>query len=124
MTRLLTDLLPARPGRNGRLVERALKQIEQSAPTGARSARRFKFSRRSSGVLMHLTSLPGRHGSGDLGPQAYAFGDFLAAAGQRWWQMLPVGPPGILGNSPYSSYSAFAGSPWLVSLELLALDSL
>ncbi len=74
------------------------------------------LSNRSSGVLLHLTSLPGPHGSGDLGPAAYRFVDFLAAAGQRWWQMLPVSPAGG-GNSPYQSPSAMAGSPILVSLE-------
>ncbi|HEX8521821.1 MAG TPA: 4-alpha-glucanotransferase [Tepidisphaeraceae bacterium] len=90
----------------------------------ARVERRFTFSRRASGVLMHLTSLPGPHGSGDLGSGAYAFANFLHDAGQRWWQMLPVSPPSAPGYSPYSSYSAFAGSPWFVSLELLAKDLL
>jgi 4-alpha-glucanotransferase len=78
---------------------------------------------RSSGVLLHPTSLPGRFGSGDLGGEAAAFADFLAAAGQRWWQMLPVGPPGY-GDSPYSAESAFAGSPLLVDLEALAAEGL
>ncbi|MEP7125182.1 MAG: 4-alpha-glucanotransferase [Byssovorax sp.] len=73
---------------------------------------------RSSGVLLHPTSLPGPFGSGDLGREASAFVDFLAAAEQRWWQMLPVGPPGY-GDSPYSAASAFAGSPWLIDLEAL-----
>jgi len=59
---------------------------------------------RSSGLLLHATSLPG----GRLGPEAYRFVDFLAAAGQRWWQLLPVGPPGP-GRSPYAALSAFAG---------------
>jgi 4-alpha-glucanotransferase len=77
------------------------------------------LSRRSSGVLLHLTSLPGPHGSGDLGPEAFRFVDFLAAAGQRWWQMLPVGPIGG-GNSPYQSPSSLAGNPLLISLEELA----
>lgn len=77
------------------------------------------LDRRTSGVLLHPTSLPGPHGNGDLGPAAFAFADWLAAAGQTWWQMLPVGPPGF-GGSPYDSPSAFAGSPWLVSLERLA----
>ena len=67
---------------------------------------------------MHVTSLPGRHGSGDLGPEALRFVDFLADAGQTWWQMLPVGPPGDPpGNSPYSSTSSAAGSPYLVSID-------
>lgn len=77
------------------------------------------FAERSSGALLHVTSLPGPHGGGDLGPAAHQFAEFLARAGQRYWQMLPVVPPGG-GNSPYDSPSAFAGSPWLVSLELLA----
>src|SRR5688572_23453880 len=76
------------------------------------------FSRRSSGLLMHVTSLPGRHGSGDVGREALRFVDFLAAAGQTWWQVLPVGPPGDPpGNSPYSSTSSAAGSPYLVSID-------
>lgn len=81
--------------------------------------------RRTSGILLHPTSLPGRHGSGDLGPAAHQFVDFLAAAEQKWWQMLPVGPPGAApGFSPYSSYSAFAGSPQLISLDQLVHDQL
>ncbi|MCG3125921.1 MAG: 4-alpha-glucanotransferase [Phycisphaerae bacterium] len=72
---------------------------------------------RTSGVLLHLTSLPGAWG-GDAGPQAHALAARLARAGQSWWQMLPISPPGP-GMSPYASSSSFAGSPWLVSLELL-----
>ena len=97
---------------------------ERASRRLSRPKRQFTFSRRASGVLMHLTSLPGPHGSGDLGPAAFRFADFLAAAGQRWWQMLPVGPPDVVGNSPYSASSAFAGSPWLVSLERLAEEGL
>ncbi len=78
---------------------------------------------RRSGILLHPTSLPGPHGSGDLGPAARAFIDALAAAGQAWWQMLPIGPTGA-GNSPYSATSAFAGNPLLVSLEDLAAEGL
>jgi 4-alpha-glucanotransferase len=78
---------------------------------------------RASGVLLHPTSLPGPHGSGDIGPAARLFVDALAAAGQRWWQMLPVCPPGH-GDSPYASSSAFAGSPLLVSLDDLAAEGL
>lgn len=74
------------------------------------------FDERSSGILLHPTSLPGPYGVGDLGPAAFEFADFLKAAGQRWWQMLPVGPPGA-GNSPYDSSSAFAGSPLLIGLD-------
>ncbi len=76
------------------------------------------FDERSSGILLHPTSLPGPYGIGDLGPSAYAFVDFLEAAGQRWWQMLPVCPPGG-GFSPYDSPSAFAGNPLLISLDSL-----
>jgi 4-alpha-glucanotransferase len=74
---------------------------------------------RASGILLHPTSLPGPYGCGDLGPQAHTFAERLATASQRWWQMLPVGPLGY-GNSPYSAHSAFAGSPLLVSPDLLA----
>src|ERR1700761_7282407 len=74
---------------------------------------------RSSGLLLHVTSLPSYGGVGDLGPAAYAFADFLAAAKQRFWQVLPLGPTGY-GNSPYAALSAFAGNPLLISLELLA----
>jgi 4-alpha-glucanotransferase len=78
------------------------------------------FRSRSSGLLLHLTSLPGRHGSGDLSETAFEFVNFLSSAGQSWWQMLPVGPPQPPpGDSPYSSSSAVAGSPYLVSLEKL-----
>ncbi|HEU4406475.1 MAG TPA: 4-alpha-glucanotransferase [Polyangiaceae bacterium] len=81
------------------------------------------LDQRTSGILLHPTSLPGPHGSGDLGPAAYAFADWLAEAGQSWWQVLPVVPPAG-GNSPYQSTSAFAGSPMLISLELLAAQGL
>lgn len=81
------------------------------------------FDERSSGILLHPTSLPGPHGIGDLGLASHRFAEFLARSGQRWWQMLPVGPPGA-GNSPYDSPSTFAGSPLLVSLDLLARDGL
>ena len=74
---------------------------------------------RSSGLLLHITSLPSYGGIGDLGPAAYEFADFLAAAKQRWWQVLPLSPTGY-GNSPYAALSAFAGNPLLVSLEKLA----
>src|SRR6266852_4582849 len=74
---------------------------------------------RASGILLHPTSLPSRGGIGDFGPLAYAFADFLASARQGLWQVLPLGPLGH-GNSPYSSTSAFAGNPLLISLERLA----
>jgi 4-alpha-glucanotransferase len=78
---------------------------------------------RSSGVLLHPTSLPGPFGIGDLGRSAHEFAAILGEAGQRWWQMLPVGPTGY-GNSPYQSYSSFAGNPLLISPELLSADGL
>lgn len=73
---------------------------------------------RSSGLLLHVTSLPGRFGIGDLGPEAHSFVARLADAGQKQWQVLPVGPTGY-GNSPYSALSTFAGSTLLISPELL-----
>lgn len=73
---------------------------------------------RESGVLLHPTSLPGPHGIGDFGPAAFRFVDWLADAGQRLWQVMPLGPTGF-GDSPYSSPSAFAGNPLLVSLDWL-----
>jgi 4-alpha-glucanotransferase len=74
---------------------------------------------RASGILLHPTSLPSRGGIGDFGPAAYSVADFLASARQSLWQVLPLGPLGY-GNSPYSSTSAFAGNPLLISLERLA----
>jgi 4-alpha-glucanotransferase len=75
-------------------------------------------SPRCSGILLHLTSLPGRFGIGDFGPCAYEFADFLFAAGQKLWQVLPLNPTGY-GDSPYQCFSAFAGNPMLLSLERL-----
>ena len=76
---------------------------------------------RLSGVLLHVTSLPSYGGVGDFGPAAYEFVDFMAAAKQRLWQVLPLGPTGY-GSSPYSALSAFAGNPVLISLERLVQD--
>lgn len=78
---------------------------------------------RSSGALLHITSLPGPYGAGDLGPEAYRFADFLAETGQRIWQVLPLGPAG-LGDSPYSSPSTFAIDTLFVSPELMMQDGL
>ena len=77
----------------------------------------MRFPRRS-GILMHPTSLPGRFGIGDLGDAAYDFVDFLAAAGQSYWQVLPLSPTGY-GDSPYQGLSAFAGNPMLISPQKL-----
>jgi len=82
-----------------------------------------RLDRRSAGLLLHPTSLPGPYESGDLGPSAHRFIDVLADAGQTWWQMLPLGPAGP-GFSPYASTSMFAGDPMLVSLEALAAGDL
>ena len=79
--------------------------------------------RRESGVLLHPTSLPGRMGIGDLGPQAGRFLDWLEAAGQSVWQVLPLGPVGY-GNSPYNAASTFAGNPMLISPDRLVDASL
>jgi 4-alpha-glucanotransferase len=73
---------------------------------------------RSSGLLLHISSLPSYGGIGDFGPAAYGFADFLASAKQRLWQVLPLSPTGF-GNSPYAALSAFAGNPLLISLEKL-----
>ncbi len=78
---------------------------------------------RCSGVVMHPTSLPGRFGIGDMGPTAYRFVDFLAAAGQSYWQVLPLSPTGF-GDSPYQGLSVFAGNPLLISPELLLHEGL
>jgi 4-alpha-glucanotransferase len=82
----------------------------------------MKF-KRSSGILLHPTSLPGRFGIGDLGGEAYRFVDWLAAAGQVYWQIMPLTPTGY-GDSPYASYSAFAGNTNLVSPEMLVESGL
>ena len=79
--------------------------------------------KRSSGILMPVSSLPSPYGIGTLGKAAYEFVDFLADAGQRWWQMLPVGPTSY-GDSPYQSFSTYAGNPYFVDLDMLREDGL
>jgi 4-alpha-glucanotransferase len=79
--------------------------------------------KRASGILLHPTSLPGPYGIGDLGPQAHRWIDFLAESGCELWQVLPLGPTGY-GDSPYQSFSAFAGNPYLISPEILVNDEL
>ncbi|MCA9979236.1 MAG: 4-alpha-glucanotransferase, partial [Anaerolineales bacterium] len=76
---------------------------------------------RSAGVLVHPTSFPGRYGIGDLGDAAYHFIDFLVSSKQSLWQILPLGPTGY-GDSPYQSFSAFAGNPMLINPDHLARD--
>jgi 4-alpha-glucanotransferase len=73
---------------------------------------------RSSGILLHPTSLPGPYGIGELGAEAHDFADFLRESGQRIWQVLPLGPTGY-GDSPYQCFSAFAGNPMLISVDRL-----
>jgi starch phosphorylase len=76
------------------------------------------MTNRASGVLMHITSLPGNYGIGTMGKEGKKFIDFLSEGGQKYWQILPVGPTGF-GNSPYQAYSAFAGNPFIIDLEAL-----
>lgn len=78
---------------------------------------------RESGILMHITSLPGPYGVGTMGKEAYRFVDFLKEAGQRVWQILPLNPTGY-GDSPYQSCSTYAGNHYLIDLELLVEDGL
>ena len=79
--------------------------------------------KRSSGILLHPSSLPGPYGIGDLGPQSYRFVDWLASTGCKLWQILPLGPTGY-GDSPYQCFSAFAGNPYLLSPDEMFADGL
>ena len=78
---------------------------------------------RSSGILMHISSLPSKYGIGTMGQEAYKFADFLKASGQKYWQLLPLGPTSY-GDSPYQSFSTFAGNPYFIDLDMLAEDGL
>lgn len=78
---------------------------------------------RSSGILLHITSLPGKYGIGTMGSDAFEFIDFLVASGQKIWQILPLGHTGY-GDSPYQCFSAFAGNPLLINLEKLIAEGL
>ena len=79
--------------------------------------------KRSSAILLPISALPSPYGIGTLGKAAYAFVAFLARAGQSWWQVLPVGPTSY-GDSPYQSFSTYAGNPYLIDLDLLAQEGL
>lgn len=81
------------------------------------------YIKRSSGILMPLSSLPSPYGIGTLGKASFEFIDFLAKAGQAWWQILPVGPTSY-GDSPYQSLSTYAGNPYLIDLDILKADGL
>lgn len=78
---------------------------------------------RGSGIIMHITSLPNKYGIGSFGEEAFKFVDFLKNAGQKYWQVLPLGPTGY-GDSPYQCFSAFAGNPYFIGLDLLVKDGL
>lgn len=78
---------------------------------------------RGSGIIMHIASLPGKYGIGTFGKEAYEFGDFLKKSGQNYWQILPLGPTSF-GDSPYQSFSAFAGNPYFIDFDILKKDGL
>ena len=78
---------------------------------------------RKAGILMPISALPSPYGIGTLGAAAREFADFLAAGGQRCWQLLPVGPTSY-GDSPYQSFSSFAGNPYFIDLDTLAQEGL
>ena len=102
-----------------------------SVPVGAKAARgsvpvvglKGKGMERSSGILLPIFSLPSAHGIGTFGQEAYNFIDFLSLAGQKYWQVLPLGPTGF-GDSPYQCFSTFAGNPLFIDLDLLAEEGL
>ncbi len=79
--------------------------------------------KRSSGILMHISSLPSKYGIGTIGKSAYEYADFLKLAGQKYWQILPVGPTSY-GDSPYQSFSSFAGNPYFIDPDMLIEDGL
>ncbi|MBQ7871137.1 MAG: 4-alpha-glucanotransferase, partial [Oscillospiraceae bacterium] len=78
---------------------------------------------RASGILMHISSLPSPYGIGSMGKAAFDFADFLQEAGQHYWQILPIGPTSY-GDSPYQSFSTYAGNPYFIDLDLLAEEGL
>ena len=78
---------------------------------------------RSSGILLPISSLPSKYGIGTFGQAAYDYADFLKKAGQKYWQLLPLGPTSY-GDSPYASFSTYAGNPYFIDLEMLMADGL
>src|SRR5690606_23379933 len=102
----------------------ALREVSgPGGPVGEAASVAGVWGGRAAGVLLHPTSLPGPHGVGELGPEALRWLDLLAAAGQRVWQLLPLGPTGY-GGSPYQSFSTFAGNPYLIDVGDLAAEGL
>lgn len=97
--------------------------LQTSPASSSSKSAVFPEGYRASGILLHVTSLPSPHGIGGFGPEAIAWIDALADAGQTWWQILPIGPPDK-GNSPYTPLSTFACNPLLVSPEKLVSDGL
>lgn len=81
------------------------------------------MNERGSGILMHITSLPSSDGIGTFGKEAYKFIDFLEKSGQKYWQVLPLGPTGY-GDSPYQSFSSFAGNPYFIDLDIIIEEGL
>ena len=79
--------------------------------------------KRSAGVIMHIASLPGKFGIGTFGKEAFEYVDFLTKTGLKYWQILPLGQTGY-GDSPYQSFSAFAGNPYFIDFDLLREDGL
>ena len=84
--------------------------------------RQKEFSR-GAGILLPVSSLPSEYGIGTFGSAAYRFVDFLKKAGQSYWQVLPLGPTGY-GDSPYQSFSAFAGNPYFIDIQTLIQEGL
>lgn len=82
-----------------------------------------KITKRGSGVLLHISSLPSSYGIGTFGEEAYKFVDFLKRAGQTYWQILPLGQTSY-GDSPYQSFSINAGNPYFIDLDILASEGL
>ena len=78
---------------------------------------------RASGILLHISSLPNKYGIGTFGENAYEFVRFLEKSKQKYWQVLPLGPTSY-GDSPYQTFSAFAGNPYFIDLDILAKEGL
>src|SRR5207237_472949 len=112
--------------RGQRIVDRqplaaALRRPGREAVDQPRRRRMSEMDDRAAGALLHPTSLPGRHGIGDMGDELLVFLDWLQDAGMTIWQVLPLNPPGY-GNSPYGCLSSYAGNPLLISPDRLGLE--